>query len=119
MEESAKDHWTATILNKTRSHKERWRILGGEGMGYCHEPVDSPVRLFRIAKGMKRKCFPGFTKPPAGCYHSTYVNEMSLLYFFEHPAEVPLLVRKNARDWLVANGYAEWLKGKNLFIIEK
>jgi hypothetical protein len=117
MEESVRIPWTAAILNKTRQHNERWRILS-EGMGYCHEPENSPLRSFRIAKGMKRKCFPGSKAPPPGCFESTYVNQMSLLHFFQEE-KAPLLVRKNARDWLVANGYTDWLKSKNLFIIEK
>ena len=107
--EEERELWTAVILNKVRNHDERWRILCGEGMGYCHESKDNPVCLFRIAKGMKRKTY---TKT------YFYANEMSLLYFFQE-AEAPLLVRKNARDWLVANGYTEWLKSKSLWSIDK
>jgi hypothetical protein len=99
---------SVTILNKTRSSKERWRILSG-GMGYCHEPENSPARLFRIGYGRKYKDW-------AGDYH--YSREMSLLLFFEE-AESPLLVRKNARDWLIANGYIGWLTNNNLFLLEE
>lgn len=97
---------TILILNKTRNHKERWRIIS-DGMGYHKELPNSPMRSFRIAKGTKQKTIDE---------GRSYVNQMSIEYFFNE-SKAPLLVRKNARDWLVANGYADWLKTKGWFII--
>lgn len=98
---------TVAILNKTRSHKERWRILA-DGMGWCHEPEGSPVRLFRVARGMLRK------NSWAKEYH--YASEMSLIVALEEN-EAPLLIKKNLRDWLVANGYSAWLQSKNFYFL--
>lgn len=90
---------TIAILNKTTKHKERWRVLA-DGMGWYREPEDSPMRLFRVAKGALHE----------NCHYS---SEMSILVAFEE--EAPLLIKKNLRDWLVANGYTNWLKSKNFF----
>jgi hypothetical protein len=93
------------ILNKTRKHKERWRIIGG-GMGWSGDPENSPNRKFRVAKGLKRK----------GGY---YPSEMSFTVFFTEAYNWLPKPAKEVRDtciyWLVANGYYNWLL-ENKFI---
>ena len=102
----AEQPWLDYILNNTRKPKERWRFLNG-GMGWCHEPEDSPLRVVKVAKGMLQK---------SKCCGHTYTQEMSLDLFFKE-SDAPLEAKRNARDWLVASGYSDWLKQNNLFLI--
>src|SRR6516165_11367867 len=99
------------ILNRTRKHKERWRIIGG-GMGWAGDPENSPNRKFRIAKGLKDKNYKPLEDPRP--YNPQYRNEMSITVFFTE-ANPPPSVRETAIHWLVANGYYNWLL-ENKFI---
>lgn len=74
-------------------------------MGYYHEPHNSPMYLFRIAKGIIRNV--SGNSPD----QYRYASEMSLEVFFKE-SDAPSLVKKNLKDWLRGNGYKNWLKEK-------
>jgi hypothetical protein len=86
------------ILNKTRKHRERYRIVNG-GMGYYKDPKDSPNYKYHIAIGVNRG--------------NGYQGAMSIEYFFNEE-KPPFFARVNAIEFLIAEGYESWLKRKGI-----
>jgi hypothetical protein len=88
------------ILNKTKSHRDRYRILDGN-MGNHGDPKDWPTHKYHIANGIDRG--------------GGYQGSMSVTYFFSEEARyVPEEARKNAIRFLLANGYEKWLKERGI-----
>jgi hypothetical protein len=84
------------ILNKTRSHRERYRILPGN-MGNYKEPLTSPNHKYHVVNGVG----------------PNYCGSMSMDYFFKQEY-VPDEAKKNAIKFLSAHGYDNWLKEQGL-----
>jgi hypothetical protein len=87
------------ILNKTTKHRDRHRILPGN-MGNAGDPKDSPNHTFHIAYGINRG--------------NGYQGSMSVTYFFGNESHAPEEAKQNAVKFLLANGYENWLRQKEL-----
>lgn len=89
------------ILNKTKSHRDRYRIVPGN-MGNAGDPKDYPTHKYHIVNGINRG--------------NGYQGCMSVAYFFSEDTHryVPEEARKNCVKFLLAHGYGNWLKDKDL-----
>ena len=86
------------ILNKTKNHRDRYRIVTG-GMGNYKHPKNCPTHKYHISYGIDRG--------------NGYQGSMSVSYFFTE-SYAPEEAKKNAVKFLLENGYGNWLKEKNL-----
>lgn len=89
------------ILNKTRSHRDRYRIVPGN-MGNHGDPKDYPTHKYHVVNGVNRG--------------NGYQGAMSVEYFFSKDAHryIPEEARKNAVKFLLDHGYEKWLRTKEL-----
>jgi len=84
------------ILNKTKSHRNRYRIVPGN-MGNYKDPEHFPTHKYHIVNGIG----------------PNYQGSMSIACFFTEE-RVPDEAKKNAVKFLLANGYGNWLNENNL-----
>src|SRR4051812_47723527 len=79
------------ILNKTRSHRDRYRIVPG-GMGCYGSPIEFPDHNYHIVSGVER---------------NGYSDHMAVTYFLTDPHlnYVPQEAKDNCRKYLRDRGY--------------
>lgn len=89
------------ILNKTKSHRNRYRIVPGN-MGNHGDPKNSPTHKYHIAYGINRG--------------NGYQGSMSIEYFLGNEGEhqIPEEAKQNAIKFFLAHGYRVWLTRKGI-----